>query len=214
MRRSLRPELARAAAILARAAEDGSLRALAVTAAARGEGVTTITAHLARELVEDLGLRVLLVDLGASKGGAASNGGADGKASLLEALGGLAGQPGRLAEADVAASTLPWALTSLADAPAEGLPALRRRLGALLSAAAGRFDIVLVDAPPLTEGLDAMVAARACGQALLVIRAGNLPLETLERMRDDLREAKVEILGTILNQRREVVPAWIERLLR
>lgn len=201
MRPSLRSELARAAAILARAAEDGSLRALAVTAAARGEGVTTITAHLARDLVEDLGLRVLLVDL------------ADGQGGLAAALGGLAEPPVRLAEGDVAASTLRWALTGLAM-PAEGAPALRRRLDALLSAAAGRFDIVLVDAPPLPDGLAAMVAARACGQALLVIRAGNLPLEALERLRDDLREARVEILGTILNQRREVVPAWIERLLR
>ncbi|MEO3473776.1 hypothetical protein AAFN86_18055 [Roseomonas sp. CAU 1739] len=199
MRHSLRPELARAAAALARAAEEGGLRALAVTAAARGEGVTTITAHLARELVEDLGQRVLLVDLSADGQG------------LEGVLAGLAEPPQRLAEADVATASARWVLTGLAIAAAREL---RQRLDALLAAASGRFDIVLIDAPPVPDGLDAMVAARACGQALLVIRAGNLPYETLERMRDDLVEAKVGIFGAILNQRRDVVPGWIDRLLR
>jgi Mrp family chromosome partitioning ATPase len=199
MRPSLRPELSRAAAAIARDVEGGRLRALTITAAARGEGVTTITAHLARELIEDFGLRVLLLDLGT------------GAPRLDQALAGLATPPRRVAEADIANATSPAALVSLAtDAARE----LRRRLDALLTAAAGRFDIVLVDAPAAAEGLDAMVAARACGQALLVIRAGNLPHETIERLRDDLRDAGVGLFGAILNQRREVVPAWIDRLLR
>lgn len=202
MRPSLRPELARAAAALARAAEDGALRALAVTAAARGEGATTMIAHLARELVEHLGLRVLLVDLAAGKG------------AIEQAMAGLADPPRRIGEAEVAAATERWAVTGLVPDATEAARDLRRRIGSILTAAAGRFDIVLIDAPPWPEGLEAMVAARACGQALLVIRAGNLPYETLERMRDDLIEAKVDILGVILNQRREVVPAWIDRLLR
>lgn len=202
MDRSLRPELARAAAALARAVEDGGLRALAVTAAAAGEGVATITAHLARELVEDIGLRVLLVDLTA------------GGQRLAAQLAGLAEPPRPIAEADVATATARWALTALAVGPAEAARDLRQRLDALLAAAAGRFDIVLIGAPPLPDGLASMVAARACGQALLVIRAGNLPHEVLERMRDDLLEAKVGIIGVVLNQRREVVPAWIDRLLR
>lgn len=201
MRRNLlRPELDRAAATLARAAEDGSLYALAVTAAARGEGVTTITAHLAQALVTDIGLRVLLVDL------------AGGKQQLAA---GFAEPPPPLAEAAVAASTARLALTSLAAGDTEATLGLRRRLDAVLAAArTARFDLVLVDAPPLPEGLGAMVAAGACGQALLVIRAGNLPHEAIERVRDDLAEAGIPVFGAILNQRREVVPGWIDRLLR
>ncbi|MBW6396783.1 hypothetical protein KPL78_02940 [Roseomonas sp. HJA6] len=198
---SLRPELARAAATLARVAEEGGLRALTLVGAVRGEGVTTITAHLARELVDHLGLRVLLVDL------------APGKRRLAQTLGRLSTAPATIREDAVAGAASPWALVDLAQA-AEPLRDLRQRLSALLGAAAGRFDIVLVDAPPLADGLEALAAARVCGQALLVIRAGNLPYEVLERMRDDLVEAKVDILGVILNQRREVVPAWIDRLLR
>ncbi len=193
MRKSLRSELTRAAAILAHSAEPEGVRALAVTAAARGEGVTTITTQLARALVEDLGLRVLVVDL------------ADDGAPPV-----IAGTT-MLREDAVAATDARWALVRLASGP---LPALKQRLSALLDAAAARFDLVLIDAPPLDEGLATLVAARACGQALLVIRAGNLPHETLQRLRDELAEAEVGILGVILNQRREVVPAWIGRLLR
>lgn len=194
-RTSLRPELDQAAATLARAAEAGSLRALALTAAARGEGVTTITAHLARALVEAIGLRVLLVDC------------AGGKPDLASAF---RKAPPAIAEADVATTPERFALVRVASDGA----GLRRRLDALIAAAAGRFDLVLVDAPPLPEGLGAMVAAHACDQALLVIRAGNLPHEAIERVRDDLAEAGVTILGAIVNQRREVVPGWIDRLLR
>jgi len=199
---TLRPELARAAASLARVAEDGGLPALVATGAAHGEGVTTVTAHLARELVEHLGLRVLLVDL------------APGRGRLADTLAALSNPPAEIREDAVAGANAAWALVDLAQAATEPMRDLRQRFAALLGAAAGRFDIVLVDAPPLCNGLETLVAARACGQALLVVRAGNLPYETLERMRDDLREAQVEILGVILNQRREVVPAWIDRLLR
>lgn len=202
MKSSLRPELARAAAALARAAEDGGLRAVAVTGAMRGEGVTTITAHLARELAGQLGLRVLLVDLAA------------GRQPLAEILGKLPHPPAMVREDAIAAATASWALVDLTAAAAEPMRDQRQRLSALLGAAAGRFDMVLIDAPPLAEGLEATLAARVCGQALLVIRAGNLPYETLQRTRDDLTDAKVEILGVVLNQRREVVPAWIDRLLR
>lgn len=195
MRRSLRQALDHAAAAIARAADAGRPRALAITAAARGEGVTTITAHLARSLVEDVGLRVLVVALG--------DGGLDGA---------FATPPARVTEPAIAAGDAPLALLRLDGGTATG--GLRRRFDALLATATGRFDMVLVDAPPLPEGLDALTAARACGQALLVIRAGNLPHEAIERIRDDLTEAGVPILGAILNQRREVVPGWIDRLLR
>jgi len=199
---SLRPELSRAAAALARAAEAGSLRSLVVTGAAHGEGVTTVTAHLARELVQHLGLRVMLVDL------------APGKNRLATVLGGLAAGPTLVKEDAIGGANAPWVVVDMTGAAGEPLRDLRQRLSALIGAAAERFDIVLIDAPPLSEGLEAMLAARLCRQALLVIRAGNLPYETLQRMRDELQDADVDILGSVLNQRREVVPAWIDRLLR
>jgi Mrp family chromosome partitioning ATPase len=199
----LRSEFARAAAILARAAEGAAPSAVVVMGAATGEGVTTCTAHLACQLAGPLGLRVLLVDL------------AGGRAPLRDALARLADPPAMLAPDAVAGSAAALALVAVAPGAADDVPAQRRRLdGLIVAAGIARFDVVLVDAPAPETGLLAMTAARCCGQALLVIRAGNLPSETIERVRDDLAQAGVGILGAIVNQRREVVPAWIDRLLR
>ncbi|CAH0295013.1 hypothetical protein [Roseomonas sp. CECT 9278] len=190
---------ARAAAVIAQEAERGAPLALAVTAAAAREGVTTCTALLARELSGVLGLRVLLVDL------------AGGRLPVGDALARLGAPPAILADDAVARSAAPLALV-VAEG---GLPALRPRLSALVVAAGtARFDVVLVDAPAADAGPAAMIAARCCGQALIVIRAGNLPAEAIERLQQDLAQAQVGVIGAVLNQRREVVPGWIDRLLR
>jgi Mrp family chromosome partitioning ATPase len=198
MAAELRREFAHAAAALAREAEAAHPLAVTVTAAAAGEGVTTSTAHLAVGLSGMLGLRVLLLDLGGALG---------------HALARLGHPAPVLADDAVAGSDAPLALVAVGSGDA--LPALRARLDALLGAAAtARFDVVLVDAPPPGDDLAGLLAARCCGRALVVIRAGHLPAAAVERLQQDLAEAGVGMLGAILNQRREVVPRWIERLLR
>lgn len=202
MQDGLRSALGAAAAALARRVEEGTLPAVAITAAAAGEGATTAAAHLARDLSEVFGLRVLLLDLG---GPGARLG------AVLEADG--AGALRRIADGELAGANARLAL--LESGPEVGPPGgLRQRLSGVLAAAAGRFDLVLVDAPALGEGFDALVAARACGHAVLVVRAGHLGEEPLRAARDSLAAAGVEVVGVILNARREVVPRWLGRLLR
>lgn len=202
MHASLRSALGLAAATLARRVEEGTLSAVAVTAAARGEGATTVAAHIARDLAEVFGLRVLLLDLGGEgmRAGAA-----------LDALG--AGALRRIADAEVAGTNAALALLEHVPEPARP-GGLRQRLSGILAAAAGRFDLVLVDAPALDAGLDALVAAGACGHAVLVVRAGHLAVEPVRAARDSLAAAGVEVLGVVLNARREVVPRWLGRLLQ
>lgn len=198
----LRSAFGLAAAALARRVGEGTLCAVAITAAARGEGATTAAAHLARDLSEVFGLRVLLLD----SGGPGMRLG-----TMLEALG--AGALRRVTDAEVAGANATLAL--LEPGPEPGVPGgLRQRLSGILAAAAGRFDLVLVDAPAVGEGLDALVAARACGHAVLVVRAGHLGEEPLRAARDSLAAAGVEVVGVILNARREVVPRWLGRLLQ
>ncbi len=197
-----RTAFGRAAATLARQAREQGLRAFAVTAAVPGEGTTTITAHLGRELTEVLGLRVLMVELGA------------GGLSLARALEGLENRPVAVREADIAATNATWALLDLPAARNGALASLRARLASVLEAAAGRFDLVIIDAPAMSGGLGAMFAAQSCGHVLLVVGAGNLPFEPLQALRDELEEAGVQILGAVLNRRRDPVPRWLRGLLK
>ncbi|MBP0464677.1 hypothetical protein J5Y09_12225, partial [Roseomonas sp. PWR1] len=85
------------------------------------------------------------------------------------------------------------------------------RLAAIIGAARG---MVLVDAPALDAGLAGPVAAEACGEALLVVRAGRLPREAAAGARDALRAAGVAVAGVVLNAHRDPVPRWMRGWLR
>lgn len=193
--------MGRAAAALARSAEQARPLPVALLGAAAGEGVTTCAALLAAELSGVLGLRVLLVDL------------AQGDRPLAAALDRLGLAAPVLAPEALARSDAPVAL--VAPGAQARPPALQAWFDRLLAAAqAAGFDVVLADAPPADAGLAGLLAARCCGRAIIVIRAANLPAEAIERLRQDLAQAGVDVVGAILNQRREVVPRWIERRLR
>jgi Mrp family chromosome partitioning ATPase len=183
---------AAAAASLARGTDPGRRRTVALTAATSGEGVTMATAGIARDLAEGFGLDVLAVAL------------APGLAARLPA--GVA----RVEEDAVAAAPAGLALLELGGA---GLPpaVLRARVAAAVAAARG---FVLLDAPPLDAGVKGLVAAEACGEAVLVIRAGRLPRDAAIGARDMLGAAGVALAGTVLTGHRDPVPRWLRGWVR
>lgn len=61
-----------------------------------------------------------------------------------------------------------------------------------------RFDVVIIDAPPLLSATDAAVVAHIADGALLVARHGKTTREQLRRAGDALRSADVRLLGTVL----------------
>jgi hypothetical protein len=183
---------AAAAAALARGAGPGRRRAVALAGAAAGEGVTTATAGIARELAEGFGLEVLAVAV------------APGLAARLPP------DVARVAEDGVAAAPPGLALLDLSGV-AVTPAALRARVAAAVGAARG---FVLVDAPPLDAGAQGLVAAEACGEALLVIRAGHLPRDAAIAARDTLAAAGVALAGTVLTGHRDPVPRWLRGWLR
>ncbi len=61
------------------------------------------------------------------------------------------------------------------------------------------YDHVLLDSPPVLAVTDAVVIGRRVRRALLVTRAGTTRDKTLQRAVSVLREAGVEIVGTVLN---------------
>jgi Mrp family chromosome partitioning ATPase len=75
------------------------------------------------------------------------------------------------------------------------------------------FDFVLVDAPPVLESADVLVAGRVIPQALLVVGAGRVSQEDLGRACRQLQDARIQLAGVILNSRRRFIPGWVERVL-
>jgi capsular exopolysaccharide synthesis family protein len=62
------------------------------------------------------------------------------------------------------------------------------------------FDLVVFDTPPVLAVADAIFLATRCDATLIVVQAGKTDVEELEQTSDDLRDARAEIVGTVLNR--------------
>lgn len=82
--------------------------------------------------------------------------------------------------------------------PAELL--MHERFAALLAELSRRYDHVIVDTPPVLAVTDATLIGRLAGSTLLVLKAGEHSLRAIEDSVRRLRQAGVELRGTIFNQ--------------
>jgi tyrosine-protein kinase Etk/Wzc len=86
--------------------------------------------------------------------------------------------------------------------PAELLSS--QRFEAVLNAAARRFDIVIVDTPPLLAVTDAALVARLAGVNLLVLRAGQHSIREIALTVRRLEQSGIRLQGAVLN---DLVPS-------
>lgn len=86
---------------------------------------------------------------------------------------------------------------------------LRARLTELRSS----FEFVLIHAPAANLGSDAAVIGQAVDAAVLVIEAGSTRRASAKRAKDVLEDARVRVLGTVLNNRTFPIPEPLYRRL-
>lgn len=181
--------------------------AIAFTAAEFGEGTSTVALAVAELLADEFGQRVLLIPFRA--------------ASRLSRRYGV--KPSRGLEAVLAGEAELRRAVEPIDKRFAVLPGLET--GANKGAVAARFaeairpfrgeyERIVVDAPPVGRDVCGLLVARACDAAVLVVSAGNLPYEAVQRSRHLLVEEGVPLLGAVLNRRRPILPNWLYRVLR
>jgi non-specific protein-tyrosine kinase len=83
-----------------------------------------------------------------------------------------------------------------------------RQMRGLLAFLRERYDVVLVDAPPVLPVADAAAVASACDGVLLVLRHGKTRQEQVRTMFDMLRNVEVPILGTVFNFAPSIKEDW------
>jgi len=162
---------------------------LPVVSAERGIGGTRAVAELARALAA-LGERTLLIDADFRSPGVHAEFGLQNQAGLADFL---EDRGAALAHRSDNLSVL-----VAGRANADPLDLLSRpRMRALLTQAAQRYSVVLVDTPPSASGPDLQLFAAFGGGALVVTRQPASP-DKLERLRKLLAACHAQVVGTII----------------
>jgi capsular exopolysaccharide synthesis family protein len=75
------------------------------------------------------------------------------------------------------------------------------------------FDFVVVDLPPANVYSDTSILSPLLDATLIVIEADRTRVPEVERLRRALEHVGVRIVGSVLNRRRDYIPAFLEEML-
>jgi len=173
---------------------DGAARTFVVTSAMPAEGKSTTVANLAVAIAE-AGERVVLVDGDLRRPRAAEIMGLDGTVGLSDVL---------IGHVELDDAVQPWGRRGLSVLPAGSIPPNPSELlgsGAMRAVIAdltSRFDVVLIDAPPVLPVTDAAVLTSLTSGALVVTATGKSRRPQLRAAVDSLLRVDARVLGTIV----------------
>jgi capsular exopolysaccharide synthesis family protein len=169
--------------------------ALTVTSPEQSAGKSTVTTNLAISFAA-VGRRTLVIDGDTRRGNLHRMFQVERKPGLTNFLRGDVS----LAEA-VRATEFSGLQVIPSGSRSEGSPELLAsgKLGDLLGELWNRYDVILVDSPPLGAGSDAMILGTLTGQLAMVVRTGQTNLNQARGKLAGLERLPVRLLGVILN---------------
>ncbi|WP_018504682.1 polysaccharide biosynthesis tyrosine autokinase [Parafrankia discariae] len=179
---------------------DTAPRSILVSSSVPGEGKTSTVCNLSITLAQG-GARVCLVEGDLRRPSFGEYLGIESAAGLTSVL---------IGAADLDDVLQPWGEGRVGDGRIEVLPSGpippnpsellgSRNMSDLIEVLYSRFDIVLIDAPPLLPVTDAAVLSTRVDGTLLVARVGRTRREQLRRAAEALRAVDARMIGTVLN---------------
>jgi len=185
------------------------LRTLGITSCHRGDGVSTVTSHLAVAAATAGGLPVLLVDANLGR-------------PMVHRIFPVTQSPGwSEVLSDPPGMSLaiqPSGVKNLSVLPAgrpnqQNWPSNVSAISTALKRFATDFELIIFDLPAVGQTDAAIRLAGLLDGVLLIVEAERVRQEVARRTRELLRRANVNLLGAVLNKRRQHVPAWLYRTL-
>lgn len=160
-----------------------------------GDGKSFISANLALAFAE-LGRRTLLIDGDIRRGALHRVFGLSRKPGLIDYLRGDVGWEALIQRTEHKGLDFVGCGTRLQSGPellASG------PMGPLLKELRSRYDVILVDSPPLATGIDPFVLGTLTGNLLLIMRTGSTDRDMAGAKLDLLQRLPIRILGAVLN---------------
>ena len=185
---------------------------LALTSALAGEGVTYVTRSIAAAVAYDTEMSVAVVDFNWRRPKpAASDGTGDGERQL--GLADVIEDGVSIDDVILPTSNPRLALVPPGEAPIARRPALARseRLISVLDEMDSKFDLLLLDLPPVLATSEAMNLSQLADAYVLVVRQGATSESQVEAALEELQGG--ETLGVILNRFHSDIPRRLRRLV-
>jgi tyrosine-protein kinase Etk/Wzc len=171
---------------------------VALSSPAPGTGKSFVCMNLAH-LLADSGWKVLLVDADLRRGQLHRHFSIPRENGLAELITGKV-SPDEAIRATPFENLFLLPSGRVPERPAELLQSQNFRL--VLEDASKRFDLVIVDTPPVLAVTDPLLVAWNAGLTLLVLRAGQMPMRDILRALRQFAQNRIRVEGTILNDLR------------
>ncbi|HLV26841.1 MAG TPA: polysaccharide biosynthesis tyrosine autokinase [Gemmatimonadales bacterium] len=169
--------------------------ALTVSSPMAGDGKSLVSSNLALSFAE-AGHRVVLLDGDIRRGVLHESFGVSQKPGLLEFLMGRATRAEILRETSHPNLTLIPCGTRSRKGP-ELLSSAQ--FPALLASLRAAYDVIIVDSPPLSAGIDPFALAAGTGSLLVVLRAGKTDVRLAQNKLTVVDRLPISVLGAVLN---------------
>ncbi|MEW2012583.1 MULTISPECIES: polysaccharide biosynthesis tyrosine autokinase [Microbacterium] len=179
---------------------DGDTSVILITSATSSEGKSSVALSTALILAEQ-GQRVLLIDADLRRGSIAKMTGLEGGVGVTTIL---------VGDIEFADAVQHWATSNLsvlasgAIPPNPGQLLTSDHLRQLVDDARVRFDVVVIDSPPVLAVSDPLWLAPVVDGILVVARYRYTKRQALRRTLDELESTRTRILGVVLNGVRRV----------
>jgi capsular exopolysaccharide synthesis family protein len=178
-----------------KACHEKHLKSLLVAAGMPGSGSTSIICNLAINAAA-IDLNVLIIDANVRRPAVHGVFGLSPGPGLSEVLNGSASLESAAQSTNVAGLSV---LTAGTDRARAYERFTTQAFADVMTAAKGRYDLVLVDCPPAVVSGDAMALAGKCDGVVLVVRAFHEKRGLVARLRHQLDDTRAEFIGVIVN---------------
>ena len=173
---------------------DDSIKVVVVSSSQSGEGKSTVAANLALAVAE-LGKRVLLVDADMRKPAQHLIWRHPNYEGLSNVLSGQCDQ--RAATTEIQPNL--FLLTAGVVPPNPVVLIDSVQMSTLIAQWSQEYDLVIIDAPPLTVAADAAILGTQASGLVFVLRPGVADKESVEYAQEILTQSKLNVLGMVLN---------------
>ena len=186
-----------------------SSRVIEVVSANHGEGVSSVVRGLARVASQHVGLRVLICDVSPDQSAIDDLKPEDDPVTLAE----ISAVGGDLTRAIYWIHETDIAICALSNEGAGAKMSVDIELSHnLISALRSSFDLILLDAPPISASPMGHSIAKAADGVVLVMASESTRLHSAAAARAQIEAAEGRILGVVFNKRRLHIPRSLYRL--